>query len=76
MVYADSNLFVKANERRLETILLYVDDLIFSSDDKEEIRWIRKVKVATWLTIVRLTMTEIMIQKDQLLGMLLELDLE
>lgn len=32
IVYADSN-FIKANERRLATILLYVDDLIFTGDD-------------------------------------------
>ena len=47
MVYADFNLFVKANERRLATILLYVDDLIFTGDDKEKIQQIRKVKVAS-----------------------------
>lgn len=75
-MHVDSSLFVKASKRKLAIILVYVDDLIFTGDDEEKIRQIRKVKVASWLTIVRLTMPEIMIQKDQLLGMLLELDLE
>ena len=34
---ADSNLFVKANERKIAIVLVYLDDLIITDDDKEEI---------------------------------------
>lgn len=37
-MHASSSLFVKARERRLSTILVYVDNLIFTGDDEEEIR--------------------------------------
>ena len=38
VVHASSSLFVKARERKLSTILVYVDNLIFIGDDEEEIR--------------------------------------
>ena len=38
---ADSSLFVKARERKLAIVLIYVDDLIVIGDYQEEIRQIR-----------------------------------
>ena len=38
VAHASSSLFVKARERKLSTILVYVDNLIFTGEDEEEIR--------------------------------------
>ena len=37
VTYADSSLFAKANGERIATVLVYVDDLIITGDDVEEI---------------------------------------
>lgn len=36
MVHADSNLFVKPSDRKLTITLVYVDDLILTSDSEKE----------------------------------------
>lgn len=38
VAYVDSSLFVKVNEVKLAIVLVYVDDLIFTGDDEEEIQ--------------------------------------
>ena len=42
VAHIDSSLFVKGNEGKLATILVYMDDLILTSDDEEEIRRTRE----------------------------------
>ena len=36
VAHIDSNLFVKGNEGKLATILVYMDDLILTSDDERD----------------------------------------
>jgi hypothetical protein len=36
----DSSLFVKENDGKITTVLIYVDDLIITRDDLEEVKWI------------------------------------
>ena len=42
MTPADSSLFVKENDGKITIVLIYVDDLIITKDDLEEVKWIRE----------------------------------
>ncbi|KAL0367739.1 UNVERIFIED_CONTAM: Retrovirus-related Pol polyprotein from transposon RE1 [Sesamum radiatum] len=42
MTSADSSLFIKAKERKIAIVLVYVDDLIIRGDCKEEVLQTRK----------------------------------
>lgn len=38
MTHANSNLFIKTSERKLAIVLVYMDDLILTNDNEEEIQ--------------------------------------
>ena len=42
MAHTDSSLFIKVHEVKMTVVLVYVDDLIITSDDEAEVRQIKE----------------------------------